>query len=235
MSPGPRFLLLLLLLFLLLLLRSVVVVVFFRTVSIPRLGFVFGLFGFLLLSAFNANHEIHARDVFAAEMAAVRVLPPEGKPEISQESIDLAIAIYGIKIPSSAAKPILDLNLKDRGLTSRGAYVEKAEVTIGPAAFSSWSLLASTLGHELEVHCQQNFLFVYLLDVVMLDGTGSAEREAYIYELRNAKRFGLDILDAEMIADTMEYYYPDNKSDFKILPGVKRWLARNLLTARRDF
>jgi hypothetical protein len=167
-------------------------------------------------------------------MAQVRVLPPEGKPEVSQESIDLAVAIYGIKIPNSASKPKLDMNLKDRGLTSRGAYIEKADVTIGPAAFSSWSLLASTLGHELEVHCNQNFLFVYLMDVMRLDGTGSAEREAYIYELRNAKRFGLDIVDADMIAETMEYYYPDVKSEFKILPGVKRWLARNLLTARRD-
>ena len=209
-------------------------VVFFRTVSIPRLGFVFVLFSFLFLSAFSANQEIDSRDLFEAEMAQVRVLPPEGKPEVSQESIDLAVAIYGIKIPNSASKPKLDMNLKDRGLTSRGAYIEKADVTIGPAAFSSWSLLASTLGHELEVHCNQNFLFVYLMDVMRLDGTGSAEREAYIYELRNAKRFGLDIVDADMIAETMEYYYPDVKSEFKILPGVKRWLARNLLTARRD-
>jgi hypothetical protein len=224
-----------LLLFLLLLLRSAVVVVFFRTVSVPRLGFVFGLCSFLFLSAFSANQEIHSRALFEAEMAAVRVIPPEGKPEVSQESIDLAIAIYGIKVPNSASWPVLDMNLKDRGLTSRGAYVEKADVSIGPAAFSSWSLLASTLGHELEIHCQQNFLFVYLMDVMMLDGTGSAEREAYIYELRNARRFGLDIIDAEMIAETMEYYYPDSQSEFKILPGVKRWLAKNLLTARRDF
>lgn len=209
-------------------------VVFFRTVSIPRLGFVFGLSSFLLLSAFSANQEIESRAIFEAELAQVRVLPPEGRPEVSQESIDLAIAIYGIKVPNSASKPKLDMNLKDRGLTSRGAYVDKADVTIGPASFSSWSLLASTLGHELEVHCQQNFLFVYLMDVMRLDGTGSAEREAYIYELRNAKRFGLDIADADMIAETMEYYYPDSQSDLKLLPGVKRWLARNLLTARRD-
>ncbi len=210
-------------------------VVFFRTASVPRLGFVFGLLSFLLLSAFSANHEIHSRALFESDMAQVRVIPPEGKPEVSQESIDLAIVIYGIKIPNSASKPILDMNLRDRGLTSRGAYVDKADVTIGPAAFSSWSLLASTLGHELEVHCQQNFLFVYLMDVMRLDGTGSAEREAYIYELRNAKRFGLDIVDADMIAETMEYYYPDSKSEYRILPGVKRWLARNFLTARRDF
>lgn len=209
-------------------------VVFFRTVSLPRLGFVFGLLAFLLLSAFSANQEIHARALFESELAQIRVLPPEGSPEVSQESIDLAIAIYGIKIPNSASKPKLDINLKDRGLTSRGAYVDKADVTIGPAAFMSWSLLASTLGHELEVHCQQNFLFVYLMDVMRLDGTGSAEREAYVYELRNAKRFGLEIADAEMIAETMEYYYPERTSDLKILPGVKRWLARNLLTARRD-
>jgi len=211
------------------------VVAFFRTVSFSRLGFVAGLFSCLLLTAFSANQEIHSRALFEAEMATIRVIPPEGKPEISQESIDLAIVLYGIKIPSSASKPLLDMNLKDRGLTSRGAYAAKAEVTIGPPAFSSWSLLASTLGHELEIHCQQNFLFIHLMDIMKLDGTGSAEREAYIYELRNARRFGLDIEDAEMIANTMEFYYPDSGSEFKILPGVKRWLARNLLTTRRDF
>lgn len=203
-------------------------------VSLPRLGVVIALVSGLFLTAFSANLEIRARASFVREMAAVVVVPPEGKPEVSQESIDLALVIFGIMVPSGAGRPLLDLDLRDRGLTSRGAYSENAEVTIGPAAFSSWSLLASTLGHELEIHCQQNFLFVYLLDALRLDGTGSAEREAYVYELRNSRRFGLGIADADMIAETMEFYYPDSVDGLKILPGVKRWLARTLLTGRKE-
>lgn len=181
---------------------------------------------------FHAHNEVHARSAFEERLAGITAVPPAGKPEISQASIDLAILIYGIKIPAGANRPELDMELRDRGLTARGAYSDKAQVTIGPAAFASWGLLASTLGHELEIHCQQNFLFIYIMDLLRLDGTGSAEREAYVYELRNAKRFGLDIQDADMIADTMEYYYPEHVDGLAIIPGVKRWLARNLITRR---
>src|SRR5690606_19202846 len=107
------------------------------------------------------------------------------------ESIDLAIAMFGIEVPASAEWPVLDKKIEDRGLTTRGAFMDKAKVTIGPAAFTSWALLGSTLAHELEVHCQQNFLFIYLMDLVGLDGTGEAERQAYRHELTNAKRFSL--------------------------------------------
>lgn len=203
-------------------------------ISLPRLCGVIALMSVLFLTAFSANQEIRARASFNGDMAAVVVVPPEGKPEVSQASIDLAMVMFGIVVPAGANRPLLDPELRDRGLTSRGAYSDKADVTIGPAAFSSWALLASTLGHELEVHCLQSFLFVYLMDAFRLDGTGSAEREAYIYELRNSRRFGLGIADSDMIAETMEYYYPDTVDGFKILPGVKRWLARTLLTGRKD-
>lgn len=207
---------------------------FARAVSLPRLGIVTVLMSILFLSAFSANSEINARAAFDKEMAKVTVVPPEGAPEISQASIDLALVMFGIVVPPGAQHPVLDPELRDRGLTARGAYSEKATVSIGPAAFASWGLLASTLGHELEVHCNQNFLFIYLMDFLRLDGTGSAEREAYIYELRNARRFGLDIKDADMIADTMEYYYPETSNGLSLLPGVRRWLARNLVTTRVD-
>jgi hypothetical protein len=203
-------------------------------VSLSRLGLVTIILSSLVLAAFSANSEIKARAAFKKEMAGVTVIPPEGKPEASQASIDLAMVMFGIEIPAGAKHPVFDPELRDRGLTARGAYSDKATVSVGPAAFSSWALLASTLGHELEVHCNQNFLFIYLMDFLRLDGTGSAEREAYVYELRNARRFGLDIKDADMIADTMEYYYPDTTGSLSLFPGVRRWLARNLVTSRID-
>ena len=82
------------------------------------------------------------------------------------------------------------------------------EVTVGPAAFESWGLLGSTLAHELEVHCQQNFTYIRLLDLLGLDGTLKAEREAYQHELSNAGRFHLGEVERENIKATMDFYYP---------------------------
>lgn len=165
-------------------------------------------------------------------MSTVAVVAPEGRPPVTQESIDLAMALYGIQTPHSSEAPKLDMQLLDRGLTTRATFLERAIVTIGPAAFSSWGLLGSTLAHELEVHCEQNFLAIFFMDLVGLDGTGAAERQAYVHELRNAARFGLEVEDADLIADTMEYYYPETATGLapKIMPSaVRNWLARNVI------
>ena len=179
----------------------------------------------------NAHHELASRHAFEAVTDRSAVVAPPGPPPLTQESIDLALRMYGIQVPSSADAPKLDLTMHDRGLTTRGAFMDKARVTIGPAAFSSWALLGSTLGHEIEVHCQQNFLAIYLLDLVGLDGTGAAERQAYVHELRNAKRFGTQAEDTQMIAETVEFYYPDDAPRSLLPKPVRSWLARALLTS----
>lgn len=185
----------------------------------------------------KARKEVSFQRAFERSMASTRVIAPSTMPEISQASINLALVMFGINVPASAEFPLLDQDLKDRGMTTRGAFMEKAKVTIGPAAFSSWGLLGSTLSHELEVHCQQNFLAIYVLDFVGLDGTGTAEREAYVHELKNARRFGLEIADSQMIADTMEYYYPDQAQGVGgTLPkSVRSWLAKTLLATSYRF
>lgn len=187
-----------------------------------------------LLSQARAEHDAQA--AFRRGMAQVTVVAPATAPIPGQAAVDLALMLYGIEVPPSAEHPLYDAALKDRGLTSRGAFMTKAEVTVGPAAFTSWALLGSTLAHELEVHSRQNFLFIYVMDVVGLDGTGEAERQAYVHELRNAKRFGLEVADAELIADTMEYYYPAQvEGGSKAGLAVKTWLARNFLRGNRGF
>ena len=193
----------------------------------------------LVLSFFGLWHsysEVQEQKAYRRTVALVPVKAPEGVPAQTQASVDLAMVIYGIELPSGAAAPTYDSTLRDRGLTTRGAFMAQAAVTVGPAAFTSWSLLGSTLAHEVEVHCQQNFLAIYVMDVVGLDGTGAAERQAYIHELRNAKRFGLIAEDSELIADTMEYYYPDHPTGRLNMPGkVRNWLARNFLRSSRPF
>ncbi len=71
---------------------------------------------------------------------------------------------------------------------------------------------------------------IYLMDTLGLDGTDTAERQAYAHELRNAHRFGLGVDDADMIAQTMDYYYPDDAGQRRLMPrSVRTWLARNVL------
>lgn len=199
----------------------------------PRLFYVLS-FVFLVATLFSARRESMARAAFEDGMRRVKVQAPPGTPPLTQESIDLALVMFGIDVPNTADHPRLDLELHDRGLTARAAFMAKTQVTVGPAAFTSWGLLGATLAHELEVHCHQNFLLIAVLDALGLDGTGQAERQAYIHELRNAKRFGLDRVDADLIADTMEYYYPEGRN-----PGatvvIKHWLASNILRGQSLF
>lgn len=157
---------------------------------------------------FLARQELDNREQFARELRTVNVVPPSTKPPMTQESIDIALEMFGIEIPLEAIAPRLDMNLEDRGLTTLSGWGKKLEVTVGPAAFTSWAMLGSTLAHELEVHCRQNFALIRMKDMLGLEGTMQAEREAYMHELANSERFHLKESDQSNIRATMEYYYP---------------------------
>lgn len=176
-----------------------------------------------------------AFEAFRADVRSVTVIAPAAKPRLRQESIEIAMALFSIEKAPSVMGPRLDRTLEDRGLTTGGTLSTRKTVTIGPSAFTSWGVLGSTLGHEIEVHARQSFLAVVLRDrmaevqlsarrrlgayVTALnpsaresfenDGTWRAEREAYMYELANAGRFGLSPAETRSIAYVMNYYYPD--------------------------
>jgi len=159
-----------------------------------------------------AKHAYDARQSNQGELAQmVEILPPSTRPELSQESIDIALAMFDIQVPSNTNYPEFDPDLEDRGLTTLRGWGRKMEVTIGPAAFASWGLLGSTLAHEIEVHCQQNFAMVRLRDLLGMEGTANAEREAYRHELDNADRFHLNSIERMNIQATMDFYYPSSK------------------------
>ena len=149
--------------------------------------------------------------VMGSAQAQTRHKPLFSKPSMSQESIDEAMKRYGISVPDSATHPTLDMSLEDRGLTTLNCRFCERTVTIGPAAFSSWAVLGSTLAHELEVHCKQNFAVINIMDMFGYHGSELAEREAYSYELANAQRFGTSYDEQKSILETMEYYYPEVK------------------------
>lgn len=172
------------------------------------LSLVFAAIGGIFL----ARQELDLREQFARDLRTVNVVPPSTKPPMTQESIDIAMEMFGIQVPAEANSPKLDMNLEDRGLTTLHGWGQKLEVTVGPAAFSSWAMLGSTLAHELEVHCRQNFALIRMKDMLGLEGTLHAEREAYMHELSNSDRFHLKESDQSNIRATMEYYYPSKSA-----------------------
>jgi hypothetical protein len=134
---------------------------------------------------------------------------PTSIPAMSQESVDLAVRAFRIDVPRNVKGPRFDPNLKDRGLTFRKSVLSDLEVSIGPDAFTSWGILASTIAHETEVHCRQSFLAIHFLNLLGFSGVAIAEREAYLFEISQAKRFGLTRLDQHLIKGTLDYYYPE--------------------------
>lgn len=135
---------------------------------------------------------------------------PTARPEITQESIDIAMKQFRIALPRHVVSPKLDRNVKDRGITIRTLVSEKAVVRIGPEAFGSWALLGSTLAHEIEVHCIQDYMSILLMDSLGLDGRTYAELQAYDYELANASRFGLSMYEIDYIFQIKNEYAINN-------------------------
>jgi hypothetical protein len=192
-----------------------------------------GAFGVL-----EAHREKLAFEAYTKAMNAVEISAPSTAPEQSQESVELALEMFAIRPPATVAGPRLDENLEDRGLTTGGLILPHKEVTVGPTAFTSWAVLGSTLAHELEVHVEQSFFKIvatdYLISMSMSarrlagkvlpsltpsakesfenDGTWKAERDAYMYEIRNAGRFGLTTDELNSIWRVMDYYYPARKT-----------------------
>lgn len=174
--------------------------------------------------------------------AAIEI--PSEFPEPGQKDLDLALAMFGIEVPSNVQHPVYDPNLADRGITVNRIDEKDYEVRIGRSAFSSWALLGSTLAHEIKVHCSQDFFLIYIADQLGFEGTAHAERAAYQYELDHADFFGLTSSDQIMIAETVSQYYPlsfNNPSSFepmfllaKIQDKIKALFAKKEETQEAD-
>lgn len=220
-----------------------------------RESFAFVVLFLVVGSTYIAWQASQKAENYRKAWTRVVVKAPQSPPELGQDSIDLAIAMFGIKVPSGAMYPRFERDLVDRGVTVKSTFLDHNKVSIGPAAFSSWGLLGSTLAHELEVHCEQSFFAVWFLDLIGMGGTDLAERHAYLYEIKNKKRFGLKTSEAAMITETLEFYYPDFRDgeDESILDGVfgvgkqplfdlagpqraslNRWLALNFIGPRHS-
>lgn len=158
-------------------------------------------FLFLALALAACGHEYPRSNVVG--------IAPDGKPPVTQESIDLAMDLYAIQKPSICDRPYLDPHEENRGLTTQYEHGGQRIVTIGPSAFTSWGVLGSTLAHEFEIHCNQSFFLVGIKNALGLRGTDNAERDAYFHEVDNANRFGLTMGEVNSIVETVNFYYSE--------------------------
>ncbi len=143
-------------------------------------------------------------------------LPVNSFVDFNIDNVKKALIHFKIKVPSQV-EIYIEPNLPDdiRAVTTL-TNQHKLVVSIGPAAFSSFAMLGSTLAHELEIHCQQN-IYKIKLDSDLFDNHFEqekiAERFAYQHEINNKERFGLSYQEIEFIKQTFfdnyhEYLHP---------------------------
>jgi hypothetical protein len=205
-----------------------------KLISISRLlgGVAAGVFisfgiAALVVAKGVADSGERAREYAHNTTTISNIRVPDGLPPLTQTSIKTALDVYEIKLPKNIKGPFFDPKIQDRGITIRHGVGSDPIVFIGPEAFSSWGLLGSTLAHEIEVHCRQNFLAIHLQNIAGFDGTGMAEREAYRYELANTARFGLAQYDQDLIRSTMSYFYPEQENRLlERFTPIRAWIGK---------
>lgn len=145
------------------------------------------------------THELASRHSGQTSVARPSISSLEQSvPPPSDAAIATSLAHFGIETRSHVTVQFAP-ELTERGRTQWQVTSQDVQVLIGPAAFSSWGLLGSTLAHELEVHCQQNLTMIGVFEWLGLPARQSAEDEAYRYELSQAQRFGLDAAEVHQI------------------------------------
>ncbi len=115
-------------------------------------------------------------------------------------------------------------DMKDReGVTVRDAD-GRIRVTVGDDAFTSAGWLASSLGHEIEVHVTRQVAPGIDYPPGDAEGTAIQEVEAYDYELRNKDRFHLSPGDVRLLEQRRRTFYerlqPENRR--RVDAGVYR-------------
>src|SRR5690606_21085244 len=87
--------------------------------TLGRLFVLLMLVAGVLFVVHQAHIELARRNNLELEWRRQKVEAPRGRPKINQESIELALAMYGISVPDSASRPVLSETLEDRGLSLR--------------------------------------------------------------------------------------------------------------------
>jgi hypothetical protein len=132
-------------------------------------------------------------------------MPSSNPPPIEASSIEKAIDLFGIQLSHNCPRlPVIDIDLPHRGKTYRNHWSETASVVLGRAAFSSWSILASTIEHEV-AHCDQPAALISALDY-FFPGRGTAAAEALAYSREMALPSAVDHSFRDEVAGFYKFY-----------------------------
>ena len=139
------------------------------------------------------REDVNKKRSFSSEFKSYNISKIKRRPSVSMESIHIAMHRYNIQYPSGSyceyPQISYDLGPGVRGVVRENIPMVSAGVYIGPAAFSSWAILGSTLAHEIEVHCSQDLLHISLMMMLMPHSSRNIETEAYLHELHGKNRF----------------------------------------------
>lgn len=127
----------------------------------------------------------------------------------SEKADEIERVIEKFSIDTSSASSIsFSKDLPDRGLARVGTtlFITRCYVLLGPEAFVSEEVLASTLAHEVEIHCKQGFKRYYL-------SVKELEKEAYDHEIKNQNRFKTTDSYVSEIKETYNFYYGEENED----------------------
>jgi hypothetical protein len=147
---------------------------------------------------------------------------------MKQEAIQTAIDVYRIDARNVSDgvnySPHGDMEERE-GVTIRDTD-GRIRVVMGDDAFTSAAWLASSLGHELEVHVNRQLARGIDYPAGDAEGTAIQEVEAYDYELRNKDRFRLSAGDVRLLERRRRTFYerlqPENRQ--RVDAGVYRKL-----------
>ncbi len=126
---------------------------------------------------------------------------------LKEQAIDKAIDAYDIDV--SNAK-FVDY---DANTSGEGGANKKGEIRLGDDAFKSASWLGSTIGHESEIHINQQLQKGNWYTGPQ--GTALQEVQAYQYEIDNAKRFGTSRKNLKDLKGRRKSHMADLSEDYQ--------------------
>ena len=124
-----------------------------------------------------------------------------------QEAIDEAIKVYNIDT-SKTKSVTYDPAERDMASTS-----PDGDVTVGDGAFRNPAWLGSTIGHESEVHVNEQGAKDKWYEGE--EGTAVQEVQAYDYEIANAERYGTNSADLEQLKRARQRQYNKLSDEYK--------------------
>ena len=145
-----------------------------------------------------------AKAAKAAAVKEVQDLIDSGK---KQEAMDKAIAAFGID-NSHVKSMTYDSSVSGEAVTSKDGSVR-----VGDEAFRDAGWLGSSLGHEIEIHVNEQAEKGNWYTGAM--GTALQEVQAYDYEIANADRYGTTKENLEDLEKRREDNYNQLSDEYK--------------------